>query len=672
GNEIFQLAFVLNGATSDDIQWYIDNISIYEPFAIPFTEDFTGVTVGNLPDCWSFFNTDSYVTPYSLAGGTSPELQFFCEPGVPGENITYLPTIDATTNSNLTLNFKHLATFNTNPFDLRLDYTIDNGVTWNTVWEKANITAEIDPETVIVDLSAVDGEIFQLAFILQGDNDDISWNIDDISIYEEIICDPLSIPFTEDFTGVTAGNLPNCWNKSHINWSVSETSDAGGSSPELMLDWDPEVTDDIIVYLPTIDATSNSNLAMSFIHFVNYYDNLFDLRLDYTIDDGATWSTAWDIINVNSNITSEEVYIDLSSFVDGEVFKLAFVFSGYTRDIDYWYIDNISIYERNTINEIDVDSDVNDVYVCVGDNEATALAALAPQMKINDTNGVEYIVDLTWTIASYDANTSDAYNATGTFALPTGVEQTTIPTPLEVTAIVTVNDPLVIIFDFETEYCLGSTPGALPTTSVNNITGTWSPATITTTALGETDYTFTPDAGECTDLPYLIISVTVVDIPVVTCLSNFTITENSIVTLSGGLPAGGIYSGTGVTGNSFDPSSLVNGDYTITYTYPGTGCSNSCDFIITVNVANSISSNETAEISIYPNPNNGMFNISFGNVNGEVYYQIYDTQGSIIVNKNIHTNGDTIEEVSLNLTSGVYFVRIITETQTLIQKLVIE
>ncbi|MDD2387925.1 MAG: T9SS type A sorting domain-containing protein, partial [Bacteroidales bacterium] len=102
------------------------------------------------------------------------------------------------------------------------------------------------------------------------------------------------------------------------------------------------------------------------------------------------------------------------------------------------------------------------------------------------------------------------------------------------------------------------------------------------------------------------------------------------------------------------------------------GCSNSCDFIITVNVANSISSNETAEISIYPNPNNGMFNISFGNVNGEVYYQIYDTQGSIIVNKNIHTNGDTIEEVSLNLTSGVYFVRIITETQTLIQKLVIE
>ncbi|MDD4148636.1 MAG: T9SS type A sorting domain-containing protein [Bacteroidales bacterium] len=821
GGEIFQLAFVLNAATTDDVQWYIDNISIYEPFTIPFAEDFTGVTLYTLPDCWNKFNTNSYVT-----GSSNPELMVTSEPGIDGENIVYLPSIDATTNSNLTMTFLHQVDYNTYDFDLRVDYTIDNGETWNTVWEKANNTTDVDPEEILVDLSAVDGEVFQLAFILNGHNDDLawfidnirisepftlpftedftgvsywslpdywsrsniecganpdvnaggtipelsvfcntafgsesqvyspmidattnsnvsmtflhkiyamaypcdikviytidngltwstawektnittdvdaeevlvdlsavdgevfqlaftviggndeySWFIDNISIYEEIICDPLSIPFMEDFTGITAGNLPNCWDKSHSNWHVSETSDAGGSSPELMLDWDPEVTGDIKVYLPTIDATSNSNLAMSFVHFVDYYDNSFDLRLDYTIDDGTTWNTAWEITNVNSEITSEEMHIDLGSFVDGEVFKLAFVFAGNTHDINYWYIDNISIYEMNTINEIDVDFDVNDVYVCVGDNEATALAALAPQMKINDTNGVEYVVDLTWTIAAYNGSISGDYVATGTFTLPSGVEQTTIPTPLEVTAIVTVNDPLVITFDFETEYCLGSTPGALPTTSVNNITGTWSPATIITTTLGETDYTFTPDAGECTDLPFLIISVTVVDIPSVTCPSDFTITENGIVALSGGLPTGGIYSGTGVTGNNFDPSSLTNDDYIITYTFPGTGCSNSCDFTITVNIINSVSLNETAEISIYPNPNNGMFNLSFGNVNGKVNYQIYNIKGSVILNKDIQTNGETIEEVSLNLTSGVYFVRIITATQTIVEKLVIE
>ncbi|MBL0342994.1 MAG: hypothetical protein IPP71_20260 [Bacteroidetes bacterium] len=40
-------------------------------------------------------------------------------------------------------------------------------------------------------------------------------------------------------------------------------------------------------------------------------------------------------------------------------------------------------------------------------------------------------------------------------------------------------------------------PGTLPTTSNNNITGTWSPATISTASQGTTTYTFTPTAGLC-------------------------------------------------------------------------------------------------------------------------------------------------------------------------------
>ncbi|MBL0342990.1 MAG: hypothetical protein IPP71_20240 [Bacteroidetes bacterium] len=43
---------------------------------------------------------------------------------------------------------------------------------------------------------------------------------------------------------------------------------------------------------------------------------------------------------------------------------------------------------------------------------------------------------------------------------------------------------------------VGATPGTLPTTS-NNITGTWSPATISTATQGTTTYTFTPSVGQC-------------------------------------------------------------------------------------------------------------------------------------------------------------------------------
>src|SRR4029079_2400146 len=45
--------------------------------------------------------------------------------------------------------------------------------------------------------------------------------------------------------------------------------------------------------------------------------------------------------------------------------------------------------------------------------------------------------------------------------------------------------------------CQGSAAPILPTTSNNNITGTWSPSTISTAAIGTTTYTFTPSAGQC-------------------------------------------------------------------------------------------------------------------------------------------------------------------------------
>jgi hypothetical protein len=56
-----------------------------------------------------------------------------------------------------------------------------------------------------------------------------------------------------------------------------------------------------------------------------------------------------------------------------------------------------------------------------------------------------------------------------------------------------------------------------------------------------------------------------------------------MVTLSGGSPAGGVYSGTGVSGGMFDPAV---GSQTITYTYiDGFGCTNTATSGITVNTA---------------------------------------------------------------------------------------
>lgn len=85
------------------------------------------------------------------------------------------------------------------------------------------------------------------------------------------------------------------------------------------------------------------------------------------------------------------------------------------------------------------------------------------------------------------------------------------------------------------------------------------------------------------------------------------------------------------------------------------------DFVI-----NGILSNENFElenISVYPNPSNGVFNISMGNVN-VTSIEVYDLMGKLIIPK---INGITIDnQTTIDLSSaakGIYFVKIIDDNK---------
>jgi len=86
------------------------------------------------------------------------------------------------------------------------------------------------------------------------------------------------------------------------------------------------------------------------------------------------------------------------------------------------------------------------------------------------------------------------------------------------------------------------------------------------------------------------VSITVIPSETATLAAFTAVCSNDgIVTLSGGLPAGGTYSGTGVTGTDFDPSV---GTQTITYTVGGgTACESSASQVFTVNTAPTVSLN---------------------------------------------------------------------------------
>ena len=100
-----------------------------------------------------------------------------------------------------------------------------------------------------------------------------------------------------------------------------------------------------------------------------------------------------------------------------------------------------------------------------------------------------------------------------------------------------------------------------------------------------TGYTVVVDDGYSTVSGTL--TVVMADNPEVTCPAELEVllTDPAFV-LTGGLPAGGTYSGDGVSGGNFDPAAAGAGEHTITYTFEDlNGCTGSCTFLITVSSA---------------------------------------------------------------------------------------
>ena len=128
--------------------------------------------------------------------------------------------------------------------------------------------------------------------------------------------------------------------------------------------------------------------------------------------------------------------------------------------------------------------------------------------------------------------------------------------------------------------CESAAAPVLPLISLNGITGTWNPSVVSNTATGA--YLFTPAAGQCAAEATLQISVH--PLPVVSLAAFNDVCKNyAAFALTGGLPAGGTYSGTGVSNGQFDAAQANAGSNTITYTVVNAnGCTASAQQNITV------------------------------------------------------------------------------------------
>jgi hypothetical protein len=218
---------------------------------------------------------------------------------------------------------------------------------------------------------------------------------------------------------------------------------------------------------------------------------------------------------------------------------------------------------------------------------------------------------------------------------------------------VQVNQPATPTFTQIAPICSGGTLSALPTTSNNNISGTWSPA-INNTAT--TTYTFTPNTGQCASNQTM--SVVVNPLPNVTLSAFNSLCDTAgNVTLTGGSPTGGTYSGTSVTNNTFNAAIGV-GTYPITYSYTdNNGCSSTAIQNLTVidcSGSGIVEINESG-IILYPNPASKSFTIESTENNIGKLFEIHDVSGRIILSDKLESYKTQV--IVSDFATGTYYLK---------------
>lgn len=149
-------------------------------------------------------------------------------------------------------------------------------------------------------------------------------------------------------------------------------------------------------------------------------------------------------------------------------------------------------------------------------------------------------------------------------------------------------------------------------------------------------------------------------------------------TLTGGLPAGGTYSGPGVSAGTFDPAVAGLGLHTLTYTYTDSaGCTGSINSQVLVDVCNGITSaTASASMQLYPNPTEGDFTIEFANANDvrEANLTIVNSLGQVVSTQQMNCTPGTNRWIvdAQNLSTGIYFINFTAGEQNFSRKLEVQ
>jgi gliding motility-associated-like protein len=235
-----------------------------------------------------------------------------------------------------------------------------------------------------------------------------------------------------------------------------------------------------------------------------------------------------------------------------------------------------------TTMDITIDDQITPTFAQIG---PLCLGSQAPDLPATSIEGITG----TWNPATIDMT------ATGTYTFTPDAGQCAI----EASMVIEITDEITPVFAQIGPLCLGSDAPDLPSSSTTGITGTWTPANISTDTNGETDYLFTPDEGQCAGLAVMTITVSspeIIDLHLTS--TTFWLPNGGVEIVADGTALPLVYS---ITGNGTDWQNspefidLAAGPY-VAWVMDANGCMDSAPFEILNQVEGDVTiSAETVE-----------------------------------------------------------------------------
>lgn len=270
--------------------------------------------------------------------------------------------------------------------------------------------------------------------------------------------------------------------------------------------------------------------------------------------------------------------------------------------------------------------------ICLGDS--TTLSASGANNGYTWEPG-----SLTGSSVTVTPAASTTYTVTGTDS--TGCSATA-------TTAITVNAlPVIVATASDSSICIGSTTtlSASGAATYGWNPGSLSGSSVTVTPTATTTYTVTgTDSSGCVNTA--TIDITVNALPTVTLTTPQTVcVDDGSFTLTGGSPAGGTYSGPGVTGSTFSPTAAGVGSAAIVYNFTdANGCSGSANSSINVSACTGIDDpSNLFGLTFMPNPVTDLLQIRWDNNKGNVStLEIFDNAGRLMISKQVN-NTNSVE-----------------------------